>query len=413
MVERQELDALKEKIALLEEQLARERRSDRDALVDRLGRLEELVDRTKAETDTELKTMYRGIGGLWHNVGLLNKRMPYYDDRIEGLVDDVQRMDNRLMEVDDASIRVEERVESLENSNSIEQSISRRRRASTPPSTIIDTTTEKDGTEGSQREPGMPLHLVISREPAHVQSFRARVASVGSGSQAWTVHVSFLPTLSQPFPFEKDTAAYKRCLSRGLHQIIVIPDSDDESFRTAVNEAFAEVLQRRPWQPLVARICDVGNLRGLPMLRKLPDYLLGSDYDLDFLRNHCAVVDETGKILDLYIAMSEDTISWAELKDITPVKPGLEASWTYDLYLDGPSSDADGTGGQAQATTEKRPAAGDILPSWSPSLKRNASEISRTPSFGSSTDGEGTRAKVRRQCTGTSVEVVGRRAEAV
>jgi len=411
LVERQELEALKEKISLLEEELDRERRSDRGGLVDRLGRLEELVDKTKAETETELKTMYRGISGLWHNVGLLNKRTPYYDDRIEGLVDDVQRMGNRLIEVDDASIRVEERVETLENIAPSEPAISRRRRASTPPSTIMESgTMEDDNAEACPREGRMPLHLVISQEPAHVQLFRARVASVGSGSQAWTVHISLLPTSSQPFPFEKDTAAYKRCLSRGLHQMIVIPDSDSESFRTAVNEAFAEILQGRPWQPLVARICDAKNLRGLPMLRQLPDNLLGSDYNAKFLQNHCAVVDESGKILDLYIAMSEDTISWAELKDIAPFKPGLEASWTYDPYLDGPALETDGSGGQAQDVTEKRPAAGDILPAWSPSLKRNASEISRTPSFGSSTDGEGSRAKMRRQ---TTVEVVGRQAEAV
>jgi hypothetical protein len=413
-VERQELEALKEKISLLEEELDRERHGGRGGLVDRLGRLEELFDKTKAETETELKTVYRGIGGLWHNVGLLNKRTPYYDDHIEGLVDDVQRMGNRLMEVDDASIRVEERVENLENSMPMEPLISRRRKASTPPSAIMDAAIkEEDKTEESPGGGRMPLHLVVSQEPPHVQSFRARVASVGSGSQAWTVHISLLPTSSQPFPFEKDTAAYKRCLSRGLHQMIVIPDSDSESFRTAVNAAFAKILHGRSWHPLVARICDAKNLRGLPMLRQLPDYLLGSDYDAEFLQRHCAVVDESGKILDLYIAMSEDTISWAELKDVTPFKPGLEASWTYDPYLDGPSRETDGSGAQAQDAMEKRPAAGDILPTWSPSLKRNASEISRTPSFGSSTDGDGTRAKMRRQCTGAAVEVVGRRAEAV
>jgi len=412
VVERRELEALKEKISLLEEELVRERRGDRGALVERLGRLEELVDTNKAETETELKTMYRGIGGLWHNVGLLNKRTPYYDDRIEGLVDDVQRMENRLIEVDDASIRVEERVDTLENSMSIEQPISRRRKASTPPSAVTDNATEdEDRIEASPREGRVPLHLVISHEPAHVQLFRARVASVGSGSQAWTVHVSLLPTLSQPFPFEKDTAAYKRCFSRGLQQMVVIPDSDSVAFRSAVDAAFAEVLQGRLWQPLVARICDAKNLRGLPMLRQLPDYLLSCDYDAEFLRRNCAVVDESGKILDLYIAMSEDTLSWAELKDSSPFKAGLEASWTYDPYLDGPTLESDGSGGPAQDAAEKRPAAGDILPSWSPSLKRNASEIStRTPSFGSATDEEGTRAKMRRQAT---VEVVGWRAEAV
>lgn len=232
------------------------------------------------------------------------------------------------------------------------------------------------------------------------------------------MHISLLPTSSQPFPFEKDTAAYKRCLSRGLHRVVAIPDSDDHSFRTAVSEAFSEILRGRPWQPLVARICDAKNLRGLPMLRQLSDWLVDSEYDVEFLQANCAVTDETGKIIDLYIAMSYDTISWAELKEVSPFLSGLEASWIYDPYLDGPCMDNDSSDGlnQDSGIPDKRPAAGDILPTWSPSntrLKRKESEISRTPSFGSSTDGESSRAKLRRQCTGASVEVVGRRAEAV
>jgi hypothetical protein len=131
-----------------------------------------------------------------------------------------------------------------------------------------------------------------------------------------------------------------------------------------------------------------------------------SDYNATFLQRNCAVVDESGKILDIYISMSEDTISWAELREVSPFQSGLEASWIYDPYLDGPCIDNGREGHEIN-----RPAAGDILPTWSPSLKRNASEISRSPSFGSSAEGERSRAKIRRTCP--SVEVVSRRAEAV
>ena len=420
-VERLELDALKEKVNLLEEELNRERHGGKGGLVDRLGRLEELVDKTNAENDAGFKNLHRGIGGLWHHVDLLNKRTPYWDDHIEGLVDDVQRISHRLEEIDDATMSVEDRVEALENSSTpAPAAMSRRRKASTPPSarlsSIADYEIKTEGTiTADQTDSRLPLHLVMMDESSDIQSFRERVASVGSGSQSWTVHVSLLPTSSQPFPFEKDTAAYKRCLSRGLHRVIVIPDTDSHSFRTSVSDAFVEILRGRPWRPLVARICDAKNLRGLPMLRQLPDQLVDSDYDVDFLQKNCAVVDEVGKILDLYIAMMDDTISWVELREVNPFLPGLEASWTYDPYLDGPYMDTDGSGGQTHdvGPLERRPAAGDILPTWSPSLKRNASEISRTPSFGSSTDGESSRSKMRRQCTGASVEVVGRRAEAV
>lgn len=423
-VERQELEALRQKINMLEDELDRERHGGRGGLVDRLGRLEESFEKTKAENETDFKSVYGRIGGLWQHVVVLNKRTPYYDDHIEGLVDEVQRISTRLIEVDDASMRVEDRVEALESTRTpVQWPVSRRRKASTPPSMIFDTMTDspiksEESVLGSRSDTQTLSHLVMTEEaPPHVQRFRERVSSVGSGAQSWTVHISLLPTSAQPFPFEKDTAAYKRCLSRGLHQMIVIPDSDSISFRTAVNDAFSEILRDRPWEPLVARICDAKNLRGLPMLRQLENWLVGSDYDAEFLQKNCAVCDESGKILDLYIAMSDDTISWAELKEINSFKPGLEESWTYDPYLDGPCLDTDEGGhGRDAGTLEKRPAAGDILPALlpvSPSLKRNASEISRTPSFGSSTESEGARAKMRRSCTGTTVEVVGRRAEAV
>jgi hypothetical protein len=170
---------------------------------------------------------------------------------------------------------------------------------------------------------------------ADIRSFRDRVTSVGSGSYAWTVHISLLPTRTQPFPFEKDTAAYKRCLSRGLHQMIVVPDSDGYSFKKTIDRAFSVNLRGRQWEPLVAKLCDAEGLRGLPMLRPLPEHLVGSDYNAEFLKHNCAVVDKKGKILDLYIAMSEGTISWAELKEVSPFIPGLEAAWAYDPYLDG------------------------------------------------------------------------------
>ena len=142
------------------------------------------------------------------------------------------------------------------------------------------------------------------------------------------------------------------------------------------------------------------------MLRQLPKSLVAWDHDSEFLQQNCSVNDESGKILDLYIAMTEDTISWAELKECPPYTSGLEDAWTYDKLLDGPDQILD-------KLDASRPAAGDIITTWSPTLKRNASEISRAPSFGSSSDAEGTRSKIRRQCTATGVERVGRRAEAV
>ncbi|KAI9048935.1 hypothetical protein LZ554_006785 [Drepanopeziza brunnea f. sp. 'monogermtubi'] len=401
-VERQELEALRKKVDWLVEQLERERCGGRGGLVDRIGCLEELVDRSRAESEVEFKNVYRQQSSLFQNIGALNHRTPYYDDTIEGLVDTVQGFRNQLVELDDASMRLEDKVDSLGSFHTA--AISRRRRASTPPSKKSDESDEC--LSPTPRESRFPLHPMMADEATRIRSFRDRVSSIGSGSQSWTVHVSLLPTSSQPFPFEKDTAAYKRCLSRGLHQVVVVPDTDSASFRNAVNDAFCAILHGRPWHPLVARLCDAKSLRGLPMLRPLDDYLIGSNYDADFLQLNCAVNDESGKILDLYIAMAEDTLSWAELREVAPFKTGLEASWAYDLLLDGPSNT------EALHPDTTRPAAGDILTAWSPTLKRNASEISGAASFGPS-DSANARAKLRRPYAEGPVEVVGRHAEAV
>lgn len=155
----------------------------------------------------------------------------------------------------------------------------------------------------------------------------------------------------------------------------------------------------------MARLCDAENLLGLPMLRQLEPHLIGSDYDAAFLQRHCSVNDQGGKILDLYIAMADHTISWAELKQVTPYKKGLEDAWIFDRLLDGLSLETD-----AEA---KRPAAGDMVTNWPSSLKRPAAEISRSASFGSTSEGEENRAKLRRQCISPSVDVHGKRVDAV
>ncbi|KUJ20876.1 uncharacterized protein LY89DRAFT_545696, partial [Mollisia scopiformis] len=347
--EMNELEELKKKVdMLLQAELGRDKYPARAELVGRIGRLEETVEGQKAEHDADLKNVQMGMSGLWQHVGSLEQRTPYYQDHIEELVDDVQRLkddyqkiDARIIEIDDATMRTEDRVDVLEQTSVNGPAISRRRKASTPPSPGLDDDVEdsiksEDDMNLSQFGDRLPRTFVLADEQAlHIQSFRQRVSSVGSGAQSWTVHVSLLPSSSQPFPFEKDTAAYKRCLSRGLHQMIVVPDCDSAAFRNAVDVAFVKILCGRLWHPLVARLCDAKNLRGLPMLRQLAPYLIGSDYNYDFLQQNCAVNDDSGKILDLYIAMADDTLSWAELRVVTPHILGLEAAWSYDPYLDG------------------------------------------------------------------------------
>ncbi|KAI0538723.1 hypothetical protein GGR58DRAFT_467145 [Xylaria digitata] len=188
-------------------------------------------------------------------------------------------------------------------------------------------------------------------ESRHKESERASIAALGPVAQSnppsfdtnpnesqtrmpWAVHVSLMPTKTQPFPFEKDTNAYKRCLSRGLYQMVTVGGVDGESFNRAITIAFGNLLRGREWMPLQSRLCDAATLEGLPMLRPLDPTLIGRPYDLEFLRQHCAVCNVSGKIESLYIAMVYDTFSWNFLRLSLCYLDGLEASWEYDPLLD-------------------------------------------------------------------------------
>lgn len=101
---------------MLAEELENERQGRSGGLVDRLGQLEEVVDTTKVNSDTEFKNVYRSISGLWHSISVLNRRTSDYNDHFESLDDGAERMKRQLIEIDDASMRVEERVDALETS---------------------------------------------------------------------------------------------------------------------------------------------------------------------------------------------------------------------------------------------------------------------------------------------------------
>jgi hypothetical protein len=401
--EREEIEGLKLQVQRLEELLEQERDGVKQKLTTRLGELEEYVDKCKAEIESEVKTAYRGIEGLWHNIATLQRQARQHDDRIDALVDasqatqdDVHTLQKRVIEVDDASMLLEERIDNLAP---LDPARTRPKQKSSSPSS-----------DNIKREDTMNEAQPIDNNVV---------------SKSWTAHVSLLPQASQPFPFEKDTLAYKRALSRGLHRIIAIPGPDSQSFTQKISSEFAPLLRGRRWMPLVAKICDAETLRGLPMLRQLESTQLDETlYDRDFLKNNCATLDANGNILDLYIAMCDDTFSWAELHRSPPITQGLEACWKYDTILDGPprlddESQTAKDPSDDSLITDEKPSAGDLIRTWSPPatrLKRNASAISRSPSFGSA-DGDSKRPKSARQRVGvttpTVVESLSRRAEAV
>ncbi|KAJ8127399.1 hypothetical protein O1611_g6237 [Lasiodiplodia mahajangana] len=391
-----EMEELRRRVQMLEGQLDRE-----NLMVQRLGNLEEQFETSRGEISQEMKDCYGNVNRMWLAHGQLDSRqaayevrLATYDKRLDGCVDSVQRLSNRLIEADEASMALEERIEALED-----RALPFR---SHRPHGQQQSTSEAERTKQWLSQYGGILRTQPLSTPTHGAS-QASPASVTLQTRVpWTVHVSLLPTAAQPFPFEKDTNAYKRCLSRGLHQMVPVGGTDSESFNKAINKAFGSLLRGRAWMPLQARLCDAVTLEGLPMLRPLDSGLLGRPYDLEFLKQYCAVCHPTGKVESLYIAMVHDTFSWHFLRHSPCHLDGLESSWEYDQLLDRDDNLDDDTAGE-----DDRPPAGDIMPPL-PSLKRTASEISRAASF-SAAEGDGSRPKLARM----QVEVCRRGVETI
>lgn len=227
--------------------------------------------------------------------------------------------------------------------------------------------------------------------PAVIAVRSAARANQTSSNELWTVHVSLLPTSTRPFPFERDTNAYKRCLSRGLHQMVAVNGSSADAFEEAITKSFGHILRGRKWAPLQALPCTAETLAGLPMLRPLDPSLLDERFDQDFLRNNCAVCDINGKIDSLYIAMRDRTLSWHSIRRLPVHIKNLEPCWGFDTLLDANDPFVDDEFENDVNSSEDevmggmpRPSAGDIVATI-PSLKRAASEMSRSSSFGSAT----------------------------
>ncbi|CAK7212431.1 hypothetical protein SEUCBS140593_001501 [Sporothrix eucalyptigena] len=257
-------------------------------------------------------------------------------------------------------------------------------RASTPTST--------SSRERSPVQTRTSVQLPPASVPPAVVAVRTSARNIqASADELWTVHVSLMPTSTQPFPFERDTNAYKRCLSRGLHRMVAVNGTSAEAFEKAIDKAFGRILKGRKWAPLQALPCTAETLAGLPMIRPLDPSLIDERCDLEFLRNHCAVCNVNGKIDSLYIAMRDKTLSWHSIRRLPVHLEGLEPCWGFDMLLDANDPFVDDEYENDVNSSEDevmggipRPSAGDIVATL-PSLKRAASEMSRSSSFGSAT----------------------------
>ncbi|KAH7152979.1 hypothetical protein EDB81DRAFT_649026 [Dactylonectria macrodidyma] len=322
---RAEIETVKQRLHALEENA---NRSDHDRLSDvvsRISDLEETVEKSKEDALSEIKGSYRNSYAAWQLVEQLQKRMKDLEElyqaqsqQIAKAGKEVEDLRNRQLELLDSDEILEERIEKLESSELL----------LSPPQDPAPTNSSFDILQLSTHTPSEQQRRL---EPSFNTS---RSPSSALSSRPWTVHISLMPSKEQPFPFEKDTTAYTRCLSRGLHRMVAVEGDDAQSFSEAVSRTFGSLLNGRSWMPLQAKLCDAERLQGLPMLRQLEPRLANGPFDRNFIRQHCAVVDANGKLDSLYIAMQHDTLSWKFLKRSPKYLEGLESSWEHDVYLD-------------------------------------------------------------------------------
>lgn len=389
-VEKREVERLKQRLEVLEDQLDAERHGSLANVVSQYRGLGEAAANGDEDKGQELRNIYGNISRIWLSIQQLEVRVDTaakaqragLSYRQLGRADAVgipaENAGGRGsvskpsdMQLDKGPKTVELAVSSLSLAHRYHH------RAST----------DQGGAE-------LRLSIADARtqpaEPTAVANRLLRPITL----EPWTVHISLLPDMSRPFPFERDTVAYRRCLSRGLHRMVVVGGPDAGAFTSIVSKTFGHLLQGRPWMPLQARLCAAEQLSGLPMLRPLELRLQGHRFDHEFLRKHCAVCDPRGKIESLYLAPRVGALSWKILKDAPVYLGGLEASWAYDPALDQP-------GPFHSDSRDDRPQlwADDVTGT---AFKRTAADISPTPSPGGSSppdEGEGSR-KLQRTRSG-------------
>lgn len=391
---RAEIETMKQRLRVLEENVDR---SDHDRLcgiVARISDLEEAVEKNKEENQNEMKGAFRNSFAAWQMVEELQKRMKDLEEishaqsqQIARASRDMETLKNRQLELVDADEFLEERIVKLEETEPLPS----------PPQDLAPTDSSHDGHQLSTG--ATPEHHRLSHPSPTVMT---RSSSSSRSSMPWTIHISLMPSREQPFPFEKDTTAYKRCLSRGLHRMVAVEGDDAESFSTAVSRTFGSILKGRPWMPLQAKLCDAAQLQGLPMLRPLEPTPDNSECDRDFIRNNCAVVDSNGKLDSLYIAMQHDTLSWKFLQRSPAYLEGLESSWEHDMYLD-QKDERDPTVlmDYFLIRDDDHIPAGAIVPPFPP-LKRSMSEVSCSSGLD---EAEASRTKMPRTCKSGRIEL--------
>lgn len=399
---RDEIEMVKQRIGLLEQQSDVGDGGAMDRVVSRLSNLEEMVDKAREEFHAEIKGSYRNISGAWQLIEQLQKQV----DALEGIcrtqdrqldragkeLDDVR---NRQLELLDSDESLEERIEKLESAEVL---------LSPPleeqPATLVTSHVSQPSSSVLVAADAVAADALLSSPPDlmldKAMDHTSETELATSTSTTWTVHVSLLPSKEQQRPFEKDSTAYKRSLSRGMQRMVAIDPERGETFSIAVTRSFRHVLQGRPWE-LLCRTSGASHLHGLQLQSFEPKVSL-QGVDRAFLEAHCASLDVLGKIEAVYIAPSNGTLPWSQLKQLPVHVEGLESSWQYEAALDWDATSSKPVH-RVLPFQQTSPATEGSIQAVNP-LKRTISDLSKSTCITSMSSAEPDqgRAKMARSC---------------
>lgn len=388
---------LKRRVQLLEQTKSSDGQDFIERLVSRVGALEESLEQSTEYFHEELKASYRHISAAWNLVEQLQKQVATLEktrhdqgEKLSKAGKELQDLRNRHLELLDSEEILEERIERLEHLEGTPspgeeyESNSAARRCSSPLAG-----------NGELRRPcprpsnstslnsGLPAEAQMSLP--HPEDITSRL-SLGT-PRTWTVHVSVLPGIDHRSPYPKDSQEYKRCLSRGLHQMVAVEGSSGAAFKAAIRSVFRHILKDKPWLPLQIVSREHGKKHGLPCLKPLDGPLIQDELSLEFLYRHCATHDDNGHIEALYLAVFPDGLPWTAVKRLPVFTPGLESSWAWNERLDGAEGDMLETARKPQSSPS---------PASSSASKRAASEMSHSGGVQETCERANHRAKLAR-----------------
>lgn len=203
--------------------------------------------------------------------------------------------------------------------------------------------------------------------------------------------MSLLPSRNQRYPFDKDSQAARRCLSRRMSRRIRVEDGSSDAFANAVTTAFEPILRGRAWMPLgvsddggddgedgVANKAQRRDGTGRRLRVLANEFREGYVWSKPFLLNRCALFEpdgrgdtDDGKATGgtIFLALQFHDLTWPEIRSF-PIAPefadrdGDARVWAVDS-----ESDGDGSWDDSKGSSQRSRSKGSVSASSSSSVR--------------------------------------------